>query len=201
METGKILIFILCALIGYIIGSTTLAILIGDVWFNRDVRNEGSGNMGATNVTRSFGLEAGICTLLWDMGKCVLALIIGRKLGGSTGLSLAGAGCVIGHAFPCFHGFKGGKCVAVGAIIGFAVSPKVFLIIVGVFVLIVLAGKRISLASITAAAALSISSAFLAQNTSIKILGVATGIIIIILHRQNIKRLIRGEEPRFKFTK
>ena len=194
--------YFFACLIGYLLGSTTLALVIGDVFYNRDVRNEGSGNMGATNVTRSFGPTAGVITLLWDIGKCILAMRIGSQLAGEAGLAGAAFACFAGHCFPCLHKFRGGKGVAVGAAIAFAVSWKAFLVVFLVFLVVVFLSRRVSLGSVCAALGLAVVSySLLSVSPSKAILGIASGIFIIAMHRENIIRLVTGREPAFTLPK
>ena len=98
----------LVAVTGYLIGSLNIAIIISKLFFKSDVRNSGSGNAGATNVARTFGWAAGIATFVFDFGKMVLAARIGKEFGSDLGMCLAGLGCVFGHCFPVYFGFKGG---------------------------------------------------------------------------------------------
>ena len=193
--------YILTAIIGYLLGSTTLAILIGDVFFNRDVRNEGSGNLGAANVARCFGLKAALHVLVWDILKCLICLKIGTRLAGGAGLAVAGAACYLGHCFPCFHGFRGGKGVSVGAAIALIVSWKVFFITIGVFLLAAFLSRRVSVGSISAALALAAASFFLAPDVPRIFLGLFAGILTVYMHKDNIERLIHGEEKEFRVNK
>ena len=196
-----VLLTALCTIIGYLFGSTTLAIFIGDVFYNRDVRNEGSGNMGATNMSRSFGMKAGVWTLLWDVGKCLIALIIGRAVFSEIGICAAGIACLIGHAFPCLHYFKGGKCVACSVAVAFFLSWKIGIIVLAVFALAVLLSRRVSLGSVLAALALAVSSVFLTGSVPEMVLGAFAGCFVILRHHANIRRLIKGTEPAFSISK
>lgn len=187
--------FFLC-IFSYLLGGTMLGLAIGYIYYNRDVRNEGSGNLGATNVARSFGWTSGVLTLLWDLGKSLAALSLGRRIG-AIGVCLSGCFCLIGHCFPCFHRFHGGKGVAVAAIIALFISWKVFAGALLVFVLAVLFSKRVSVGSVCAASLLGILSVVFGQDIPRIILGLFTGCLVIFMHRDNIRRLLKGEEPKF----
>jgi len=190
-------VYILIAVLAYLIGSFSMSIIISRYLFHDDVRSHGSGNAGATNVARTFGWGPGILTFLTDFAKCVVAMLIGRKLGGEWGFTVAGIFCLIGHCFPVYFRFKGGKAVSTGACVALLVDWRVFLISIGVFILMALITKIVSVSSITASIVMIITTLLLVSSLPLKVLGVFTGLLIIFMHRENIGRLIRGEESRF----
>lgn len=106
--------YLACLALGYLIGSLSVSILISKYIFHQDVRTLGSGNAGAANAARTLGAGVGLLTLLGDFLKGVISMLLGSCLGGATGLAIAGAACMIGHCFPIYFGFKGGKAVAHG---------------------------------------------------------------------------------------
>ena len=138
-------------------------------------------------------------TLLWDIGKCALAMRIGRGLAGDVGVAVSGLACMLGHSFPCLHRFRGGKGVAVGAAIAYAVSPKAFLLIIAVFLLLTGLSRRVTLGSVCASLSLTVYSVIhFADSPARGVLGIAAGLFVAFMHRDNIRRLIKGEEPAFK---
>lgn len=103
---------VLCTIIAYLLGSVCASIPLSKRCMGEDIRQKGSGNAGATNAARVFGLKAGLVTLALDMAKTVAAMLIGKVLAGVTGEALSGAMCIIGHCFPLYFGFRGGKGVS-----------------------------------------------------------------------------------------
>ena len=99
---------VLCAIIAYLLGSVCASIPLSKRCMGEDIRRKGSGNAGATNAARVFGLKAGLVTLALDMAKTVAAMLIGKALAGVTGEAISGAFCIIGHCFPLYFGFRGG---------------------------------------------------------------------------------------------
>ena len=104
----EVLKYLLVIVAGYLLGSISVSVCLS-VGMGRDVRKEGSGNAGATNMARVFGMKAGVITLLGDMVKAALAVLLGYLLLGDMGLMAGGIACIVGHCFPVFHQFKGGK--------------------------------------------------------------------------------------------
>ena len=190
--------YIFSALAGYLIGSVNVAIIITKYILKDDVRNHGSGNAGATNVARTFGWLPGILTFFCDFLKCAASVYIGFLLCSEWGRLVAGCACLLGHCFPIYFGFKGGKGVSTGGCIAFLINWKVFVFALAAFAIIALITKIVSLASLAAATTLAITALIFAPSLPLKILGVFTGILVIIMHYPNIKRLIKGEEKRFK---
>ena len=113
---------LLSAVIAYVLGSLSFSIVLSKFLFRKDVREGGSGNAGATNMARSFGKLAGALTLVGDMLKTALAVIIGKYLAGDWGIIVACICCQLGHCFPAYYRFKGGKGVAVGLAVTFVVG-------------------------------------------------------------------------------
>ena len=165
--------------------------------FHTDVRTQGSGNAGATNVARVFGMRAGVVTLLCDMAKTAAAMGVGQLLCGDVGLGLAGGACLIGHCWPVFFGFRGGKGVSVGAAIGLLIDWRVLLIIVAVFALGMLLTRIVSVGSMLAAFALPIAALIVGVSMPKLVLAIFTGALVIFMHRANIGRLLRHEEAPF----
>ena len=191
--------YILSVAAGYFIGSVSFSILITKKLLKNDVRNMGSGNAGATNVARVFGFGVGIATFAGDVLKTVVAMLLGEYLGGEIGKVLSAAACIIGHSWPVYYGFKGGKGVSVGAAIALMLDWRVLVVISIAFFIVALTTKIVSLASITAAVSLPVSLYLLGDRSApVLILGIFAGLYVIFLHRSNISRLIAGTEPKFK---
>ena len=190
--------YLIIAAAAYLLGSFCASIPLSKHFFGEDVRNMGSGNAGATNVARCFGIKAGLITLFCDMLKTVCSMLIGKLLAGECGMALAGALCMIGHCLPIYFGFRGGKGVSAGAAVALMQGVWVFAAVMSVFAIVAVCGKKVSLASIGAAVSLPIASTILRKSKPLLIMSLFAAILVIIMHRANIKRLINGTEPDFK---
>ena len=160
---------LLCALVGYFFGSFNFALILSKKMYNEDIRNYGSKNAGTTNMMRTYGKKAAFLTILADILKAVAAVAIGCfAMGINFGGYLTGLFCVIGHVFPAYYGFKGGKGVATAAAVILMLNPFVFLCVIGVFVITVLLSRYVSLGSVLAAAVfplLTYTTLFSPENT------------------------------------
>lgn len=185
-------------LVSYLVGSLSLSILVSKGLFGGDIRGHGSGNAGATNMARVFGWGAGLVTLGADALKAVVCMIAGHYLLGDLGLAFAGMGCILGHCYPVFHNFKGGKGVSVGGAIGFGIDWRVGLIVVGSFLLGSLLSKKVSVGSICGAIAITTACLVFGMSTPKLALAVFSMCLVLFRHRANIRRLIEGTEPDFK---
>ena len=188
-------------LAGYLLGSVSNSIVISRMLYKRDVRKAGSGNAGATNMARNFGMGAGILTLALDVLKGILACLIGQWLQGDWGVLAAGLACDVGHCLPLFFGFKGGKGVSVGTAVAIFLGWKVLLIAAAAFALGFVLTKRVSVGSLSAAVALPIAAFLLLSSLPLSLLALAAGLLVIIRHVPNVKRLLKGEEPEVKAAK
>lgn len=197
---------IVIAIAGYLLGSINTAIIISKKKFGKDIRESGSGNAGTTNMMRTYGKAAGIATFAGDILKAVIAVYFGMFLCGSLGAYLGGFMCVIGHMFPLYYRFKGGKGVAVAAVMILITEPSVFLMVAFTFFALLLATKYVSLASIAAAGLYPM----MLYNFMITkygysdlrlIIAFVTGVLIIFMHRSNIKRLREGKENKINLKK
>lgn len=189
---------LLCALAGYLFGSISTSVLITKGMYKVDVRTKGSGNAGATNVARVFGMSAGLLTFLCDGLKTIASAVVGHLLAGQEGVAVAAAACVIGHCWPVFFGFRGGKGVSVGAIIALIVDWKVLLLLAIVFFSVFALTHIVSICSISVAILLPVGAFLLGQPLPDCLLALFTGLLVVFQHRSNIGRLIRGEESKFK---
>jgi glycerol-3-phosphate acyltransferase PlsY len=200
-------LYIVGIAVAYLLGSIPSSVWIGKIFFKKDVREFGSGNAGATNTVRVLGWKAGIPVMIIDVFKSWLAVIIAGIIAGEGTPTdwaikyqiIAGLAAVVGHVFPIFASFRGGKGVATFLGVGIALYPITVWIVVAIFIALLFISGFVSLASIIA----SISFPFidyyvLNQNhTGLIILSVLVGIIVPLTHIKNIKRLIKGEEKRF----
>jgi len=193
-ETLRLL---LSGILGYLIGSVSLSIVLSNLLYHRDVRTQGSGNAGATNAARVFGLSAGVLTFLGDFLKTLLALWLGKLLAGENGILAAGALALLGHCFPVYFHFKGGKGVSCGAAIALMIDWRVFLAAVIVFGIMALLFKIASVASLSAAIAVAAGAFVFGTPLPFKILALFTCVLVFAMHSQNIRRLFRGEEKQF----
>ena len=195
-----------CAVFGYLIGSINVAVIISKLCYRDDVRLHGSGNAGATNMLRTYGTKAGIATFILDGIKGAVAVVLSMLLMGEGGAYIAGLFCILGHIFPVYYKFRGGKGVVVSAVTILALNPVVFLILVVIFVLIVATSKYISLGSIVCAFFYPLLLNALSQNKGglgplAATISVLIAVIVIVMHKSNIKRLINRRESKFSFKK
>lgn len=193
------LTYLLPALLGYLFGSVSVAVLLTKKKFGRDVRCSGSGNAGATNVARIYGMRAGLLTLFGDMAKTALSALCGWLLGGADGLAVACAACLVGHCFPVYFAFRGGKGVSVGACIALFLDWRMFVALLLLFALLFVLFRRVSLCSL--AAALSYPGLYYLFNPGLGLrfwLCCGIGALVFFLHRSNLRRLLRGEEAKFR---
>lgn len=187
--------------IAYLLGSIPFGYLLVRFFRKEDIRATGSGNIGATNVVRSGAKGLGIATLLLDLGKAYLGVTIARHLApGNYDLQVAaGVAAILGHVYPVWLRFKGGKGVASGLGVFIALAPWASLCIFGVFLVVVLLTRYVSLASIVAAATFPLFGFyFQPQRSPMVIFGfLFIPLLIIAKHHQNIQRLLKGTESRF----
>ena len=193
--------YILITATAYLLGSFCASIPLSKRVYGADVRTLGSGNAGATNVARCFGIKAGLITLFCDMLKTVCSMLIGKLLAGECGMALAGALCMTGHCFPIYFGFRGGKGVSAGAAVALMQGVWVFVSVMSVFALVAVCGKKVSLASICASMSLPIAAVVFGKSVPLIALSAFSCLLVVIMHRENIRRLLDGKEPDFKAGK
>lgn len=204
-----------CIIIPYLLGSINSAIVVSKLFFNEDVRTHGSGNAGTTNVMRTYGKKAALFTLLGDILKTVIAVLIGGLFMGlyygkyafSVGLGgyIAGFFCIVGHIWPIYYRFRGGKGVLCLATVVGMLSPIVLLPLLLIFILLVAFARYISLGSVISALIyplfLNRIALFFGHpiNGLCLLLGILEALLIVFCHRSNIKRIMAGEENKFSF--
>jgi len=181
----------------YLLGSVPVGVIVAE-WFNSsDPRTLGSGNIGATNVARAAGGEAGLVTLAGDCLKGFLAVIIARLFGAGDGVAaLAGLAAFLGHIYPVFLDFKGGKGVATGLGVVFALSPLATLAGLIVFAVAALWSRIVSVGSLAAAITLPVFMSQMDKGWKIVYTVLIMTGFIIYRHKDNIIRLCQGEENR-----
>ena len=181
---------------GYLIGSIPFGYLIARIW-NIDIRRYGSGNIGATNVFRTLGPAQGVTVFILDMAKGAIPVLYAQHITQNHWLILmAGAAAILGHTFPVFLRFKGGRGSATGLGFLLAVAPDIFLGAMALVFLIVLLTRYVSIASLTVPAL--VTAAFIALKRPLPYAltsGVIT-LVIVLRHIPNIKRLLAGTEPK-----
>lgn len=184
------------AIISYILGSIPNAYLIGKYFFNMDIRNLGSGNVGSTNALRNFGRKAGIATLICDALKGFIAVLIAEKLNVEHAVAVSLVFVVLGHMYSVFLNFKSGKGVATsfGALL--YIDIKFVLILVGIFILVVLFSRMVSLGSILAAISAIFIGYFYFGLSDIFYAVLIICALIVYKHRANINRIINHEESK-----
>ena len=195
-------------LAAYLLGSIPFGLLLSKLFGTVDIRNEGSGNIGATNVARVAGPVAGILTLLLDAGKGAVAVLLAMRLanGSALWMMISGFCALLGHCFPIWLGFRGGKGVATAAGMFLVVCPLAFLGATILFVLVVLYWRFVSLGSISAAAAMPLLIYFFwaphhAPPYAITFGSLAAALLIVYKHDGNIQRLVQGNEPKLSLKK
>lgn len=207
------LLFPLVAVIGYLIGSLNYSILFSRVFMNDDIRSKGSGNAGTTNMLRNYGWKVGAITLVTDFLKTYAVTLTAWSLCiryapeyARTAVALAGLFCAIGHCFPLYFGFKGGKGVAVGGMTILMVDIRCFIVVIAIFLICVLVFRYVSLGSIMGALSFAVSLAFIVdftkpQDIATYIFACLLVILVVSLHHKNIVRLFKGNENKISFKK
>ena len=221
-----LLALLLAIVISYLLGSINFAVIVSKIFAREDVRNMGSGNAGMTNVIRSVGLLPGIITFVGDFLKGFVAPIIGKYLlfpivfenapdcispyfSPTYGLYICGFFCIIGHAYPIFFGFRGGKGVSTSIAVLYCIDWVVATFVLLTFLAIFLITKIISIGSIVGAFEFSVFNLLINMNKGLPtsefiyiiILSVATSLVVILKHKQNIIRLHNGDEKQLSSRK
>jgi len=205
--------YIIVAIIAYLLGSISFSVLISKKMAGFDVREKGSGNAGTTNVLRSVGKKAAIITLICDVLKGVVAIFIAyfvgkivKDLDNCLLVQVAGIAVIVGHTFPIFFGFKGGKGIATSLGVLLVTNWNIGLICL-VFALVLMALTRmVSLGSIAAAILFPVLVTFMPSNAYIVegnyiIYSIILAVLVVFNHRSNVKRLLTGTENKLDFKK
>ena len=196
---------ILSAVLGYFLGCIPTGVLVAKIYGVRDIRTLGSGNSGTTNVLRNLGWLPSVLTLVGDCLKGYVACLIGRQLGGDAGMLTGGLCAIVGHDFPVFMGFRGGKGIATSLGLIIAINPWLALALLAVQIVAVALTRYMSVASLITTVAFPILVIFTERGRENFPLFLGAACIASLLslfgHRGNIQRLIRGEENRLDFVK
>lgn len=191
--------FLLClffVVLSYLIGSVPFGLLVTKYAGIGDIREHGSGNIGATNVLRIGGRKLGAITLLLDVLKGFIPVLLARELGSDWCASFAAIAAVLGHIFPIWLNFKGGKGVATTLAVYAALSPGLFIFAGIIWLLVFFVSRISSISSVAMMVCTLIISVFFTKN-SIIFVSFFLAVIVIYRHKENILRLIRGQEPGF----
>ncbi len=192
--------FLYAAFLGYILGSIPFGLVLIKATGGGDIRDIGSGSIGATNVLRTGKKGFAVATLVLDAGKAVVAIILARYFWGEAAAMIAGFTAFLGHLFPVWLGFKGGKGVATMIGVLLALAWPVGIAFCLVWLITAFMRKQSSVAGITAAATAPVFSWFMVGG-ALSITALALALLLIYRHHENIKRLIAGTEPRIGSSK
>ena len=191
---------LLAIVIGYLLGNINGAICISKLVANEDVRDRGSGNAGLTNYIRNYGTQKALSVVLIDGGKAVLACVAGGLLLKSCGMYhegtvIGGVAVLVGHMFPVFLGFRGGKGILSGFFAAITIDWRIALLILAVFAAAYFITQYVSLGSVLAAITFGIGFVvFYHDKPMVMILGLAAAALVVFKHRENIVRLVKGQE-------
>ena len=201
-----VLSVIVCIAVPYFLGSLNFSVILSGKLYKEDVRAKGSGNAGSTNMLRNYGKKAAGLTLLGDALKTVVACSFGILIYGVYGAYLAGLFCMLGHMFPVYFKFKGGKGIVCLAVMILMTDWRVFVILFVIFLVIVLGTKYVSLGSVIGAMLYPIvlnriNSGMGNAVRSVEAIAVLVAVLVVFMHRENIKRLYQGKESKLNFGK
>ena len=197
----------LTLLVSYLLGCFNGSVVTSHFIIRDDVRKHGSGNAGLTNFYRTYGAKYALIVIGCDMAKTVLSCLIGGYLmlctngGWTLGVLLGGIGCELGHMFPAYYGLKGGKGILSGGVLVWMLDWRMGLIAWGLFVLLWLLTRYVSLGSCWAGASFPFITWFVYRSVPVTVLAVIIGGLILYMHRGNIHRLLTGTENKFTLHK
>ena len=191
--------FFIIAASAYLLGSLSFAIIICKLTLGKDIRSYGSGNAGLTNAYRTRGAGKTLLVLFGDIAKAAAALAIGGVLAGMMGKLVAGIFVILGHVFPVYFGFRGGKGVLVGATMLVFLDWRIFLVALVLFVIAVALTRWVSLGSILGAISFPITMQVFYGDARLSVVAALMAAAVVFMHRSNIKRILSGTENRFSF--
>ena len=201
-----LLSWLILLLLSYFLGCLNGSVMVSHFIIHDDVRQHGSGNAGLTNFYRTYGAKYALFVILFDMGKTVLACLLGGAMFGhlfgdrTLGVLLGGLGCELGHMFPVFFGFKGGKGILSGGTLVWLLNWRIGLIAWGLFAVLWLLTRYVSLGSLCATLSMPVSTYFFCGRSVLyTVLAVLVASLVVWCHRENITRLLRHEERRFRW--
>lgn len=184
--------------LAYLIGSIPFGLIIGKAGYNIDIREHGSGNLGGTNTFRVLGMKAGLIVTISDILKGTLAVMLATYFLPDHYRLIVGVAAVIGHMFPVFAQFKGGKAVATSGGIVLGISPLVFIIMLATFFLVLYLSKYVSLSSMVTGVVTVLVTILLGEISLTVLISILT-LFVIYRHRTNIKRIMNKTEPKIKW--
>lgn len=195
---------ILLILLGYLYGSIPFALVIGKVFYNTDVRESGSGNLGGTNAGRVLGKKAGISVIVLDTLKAVIIFYLSSYLSLKFNLNpdikyIAGLACIFGHCYPIFAEFRGGKAVSTSLGYFLCIEPLYAVVAIVVFLLVLKISKYVSLSSISTALIVLCITPFLAVSITAKLCMLIAVILLVYRHKDNIKRIKNHTESKIQW--
>lgn len=197
MSSAPLLTPVLAAF-AYVLGSVPFGLVTARLFGGPDPRTVGSGNIGATNVMRTSGKPAGILTLLTDVGKGALPTLLALYLiKDPAWVSVVGLSAFLGHLFPVFLKFRGGKGVATACGVFSVISPLTVFLAASVFLIALVSTKYVSVSSISAAVSIPLFLALISGGGDYAALGTAVALLVVLKHRDNIRRLREGTESSF----
>ena len=201
-----LLSWLILLLLGYFLGCLNGSVMVSHFIIRDDVRQHGSGNAGLTNFYRTYGAKYALGVILFDMGKTVVACLLGGAMFNhlfgdwALGVLLGGLGCELGHMFPVFFGFKGGKGILSGGTLVWLLNWRVALIAWVLFAAMWLLTRDVSLGSVSAAASMPISTWFFCGHSLLyTVLGAVIAALVVWCHRENITRLLHHQERKFQW--
>lgn len=196
------LAWVAAAVCAYLLGSISGGLIASYTRHKEDLRSHGSGNAGMTNALRTYGVRNAAMVMAIDLAKAVAAVLLARFLIGEPyGTVVGGSFAVLGHDFPAYYRFRGGKGVLCSAAVVALLDWRVFLISLAAFVLVLVLTGRVSAGSLCIALTAPLSCIVLQIGTLQEIFVVGLGTLLIFTHRANLKRLLRGEEPKTVIAK
>lgn len=202
MDFITILLWLACAVGAYLLGSISFAYVVGKVVVRRDIRKYGSGNAGASNMTRNFGWKLGLVTFLGDILKGSAAVLLGGLIAGNLGMCIAAVCAVVGHNWPVFFEFRGGKGIATTLGVACVLMPWQALGVLVAAGILIIATKRVSIGSLAGALLLAIGAfVFFPNSLPLHISILILFALAVFSHRENIGRLIKGTEPKMSLKR
>lgn len=206
---ASLLLAFVYILIPYLLGSVNTAIIVSGKFYHDDIRNYGSGNAGFTNIMRIYGKRAAIITFVGDFLKTVLAIMIGWCCFGYLTAYIAGFACFLGHIFPVYYRFRGGKGILCLTAMLFMLDWRIFLVLLAIFLLVVAMSKYISFGSVLCSVLFPLlfnrmNKALLALVPHMylcQLIAIVIAVIVVVKHWGNLKRIFDGTESKFQFKK
>lgn len=195
---------LLALAIAYLLGSISTSIIVSKIMFGDDIRNHGSGNAGATNTLRTVGKMGALLVVIGDVLKTVVAILVAKYIlkGEPNAVFIAGLGAVIGHNFPLYFKFKGGKGIVVSTVSMLFADPILGLVVVIVAIAIMAISKYVSLGSILGAVLFVVLSLiFKSSNPDFIVFAIMLATLAIYMHKGNLARLLSGTENKLSFKK